>query len=217
MFGRERCTGYLPYASPRECPDAAAFFQHIEEVDDAVAAILNAKHAARAERENADRKDPPDFQVGDRVWYLRPEGSGTKLDTRWIGPGKITAKVGEHSYEIRITPDSIVAAHATFLKKYQQDVFRGEGIPLYFHQRTVLDSQAQSDEWEVERVLDHRIGPNGKPFYKVLWKGRPEEDASWDPIDHFFHRYSADLAKYCQEKGLDPPVMRFLQTEPTQE
>ena len=69
----------------------------MEEVDGRVAQVVNDKHAERAAQINADRKRPPDFQVGDQVWYLRPEGSGTKLDTRWIGPGKVTAKVGEHS------------------------------------------------------------------------------------------------------------------------
>ena len=217
LFGRERCTGYLPYAPPRECPDAKDFFLRMEEVDNRVAVVLNDKHAAQATKINANRKSPPDFQVGDQVWYLRPEGSGTKLDTRWIGPGKVTAKVGEHSYEVRITPDDIIAAHATFLKPHKPDVFRGEGIPLYFHQRTVLDSQALTDEWEVESVLDHRVEKDGKYFFKVVWKGHPDEEASWEPINNFIHRYGTDVVRYCKEKGLEPPVMRFLQSEPSQE
>ena len=74
----------------------------------------------------------------------------------------------EHSCEVRIAPDSIIAAHATFLKRHKPDNFRGEGVPLYFHQRTVLDSQALADEWEVDKVLEHRIDSEGRWFFKVL-------------------------------------------------
>ncbi len=45
-------------------------------------------------------RDP--FKIGDKVWYRRLEGSGTKLDTRWIGPAKITSYEGMSSYVIKI-------------------------------------------------------------------------------------------------------------------
>ena len=125
-----------------------------------VAQILNDKHAERAAQINADRKRPPDFQVGDQVWYLRPDGSGTKLDTRWIGPGKVTAKVGEHSYEIRIAPDSIIAAHATFLKKHKPDNFRGEGVPLW-------TSGMWAGCWNIASI------PKGNGFSKCSGRGLP--------------------------------------------
>ena len=34
------------------------------------------------------------MQVGDTVWYRRPEGSSDKLASRWIGPALITAREG---------------------------------------------------------------------------------------------------------------------------
>ena len=58
---------------------------------------------------------------------------------------------------------------------------------------------------------------DGKYFFKVVWKGRPDEEASWEPINNFIHRYGTDVVRYCKEKGLEPPVMRFLQSEPSQE
>ena len=57
------------------------FFARMEEVDHQVAELLNAKHSAIAERVNARRKEPPSFDIGEEVMYLRPPDSGGKLDT----------------------------------------------------------------------------------------------------------------------------------------
>ena len=45
-------------------------------------------------------------------------------------------------------------------------------------------SDASSDEnktFEVARVLDHQVGPNGEPRYLVQWKGYGAEHDSWEP------------------------------------
>ena len=104
----------------------------MEEIDAKVARVLNEKHDRRADQINADRELPELFDVGDEVWYLRPEGSGDKLDTRWLGPVKIVAKNGEHSYMVKLDPDVAIRVHATFLKKYVVDEFKGRRIPLFF-------------------------------------------------------------------------------------
>ena len=144
LFGRERSLGQLPYRLPTESEDAVAFFARMEEVDHQVAELLNAKHSAIAERVNAGRKEPPSFDIGEEVMYLRPPDSGGKLDTRWLGPAKVVAKRGEHSYDVRLEPGRIV--HATFLKKHQTDVFSGNPTPLYYHRRTVPETQSRVAE-----------------------------------------------------------------------
>ena len=126
----------MPYQCPTECMDAADFFDNIAANDKVVSDILNGKHANRTDRINAERVRPPHFDVGEKVWYRRPENTGTKIDTRWIGPGKILAKVGEHSYRVRLAEDFVTEAHATFLKRHKADVFQGKEFPLYYFRRT---------------------------------------------------------------------------------
>ena len=121
LFGRERSLGNLPYKPSKECEDAENYFGRMKEIDEKVARILNDKHDRISKAVNAKRKEFPVFEVGQKVWYLRPEGSGEKLDSRWIGPEIITARVGEHSYEIRIKPGMVVQAHASALKAHVED------------------------------------------------------------------------------------------------
>ena len=113
----------------------------MEELDHHVSDFLNAKHGTIAERVNAKRKEPPLFDIREELMYLRPPDSGGKLDSRWLGPAKIVAKRGEHSYDVRLKPGRVVQAHVTFLKKHKPDVFSGNPTPLYFHRRTVPESQ----------------------------------------------------------------------------
>ena len=141
LFGRERSLGQLPYRLPTESEDAVAFFARMEELDHHVSDFLNAKHGTIAERVNANRKEHPLFDIGEEVMYLRPPDSGGKLDSRWLGPAKIVAKRGEHSYDVRLEPGRVVQAHVTFLKKHKPDVFSGNPTPLYFHRRTVPESE----------------------------------------------------------------------------
>ena len=44
------------------------------------------------------------FRVGDLVWYRRPEKSGHKLDTLWLGKALVMARDSESSYVIDIRP-----------------------------------------------------------------------------------------------------------------
>jgi hypothetical protein len=141
VFGRERerSFGNLPYDSPTDCEDAQAFFSRMEIMDDQVAKILNAKHARRVQSINAGRHRSKRFEVGTQVWYVRPPKTGSKLDTRWLGPCRITSRIGENTYVIQVTPNRKMVAHATFLKPHVEDKFMGQPVSRYFHQRTRVD------------------------------------------------------------------------------
>ena len=49
--------------------------------------------------------------IADQVWYLKPPYSGDKLESRWIGPGVVTAREGEHFYFVEIEPGCEIKAH----------------------------------------------------------------------------------------------------------
>ena len=101
LFGRQRPLGNIPYTPVKECEDAQVFFQRMKEVDTKVAQVLNDLHEQQSQRANLDRQDSAPFAVGDVVWYRRPPNSGDKLDSRWIGPGKVIAREGEKVMKLK--------------------------------------------------------------------------------------------------------------------
>ena len=87
---------------------------------------------------------------------------------------------------------------------------------LNYHRMKVVDEGAKRDEYEVEKILDHRI-KNGKEEYLTQWKGCPISQATWEPPGHFFHRYAAHFVRYCKERGLHAELMRYLKDTPQEE
>ena len=146
MFGRERSIGQRPYTVATECEDAQDFFKRMETIDKRVAKILNERHIQRAKSTNVDRTEPHTYNPGDVVWYLRPPGSGGKLDTRWLGPCKVLSREGEYSYTIQVTPKRSMAAHATFLKPHIPDKYIGEPTSMYSHRHTQVETDLIPDE-----------------------------------------------------------------------
>jgi hypothetical protein len=213
LFGRDRCLPNVPYESPKDCEDAQNFFKSMKEVDQKVANILNEKHRDRAEKINAGRSKPHTYNASDKVWYRRPENSGDKLDSRWLGPATIEERIGENSYEVRLNDDKVIRAHVSCIKPYVWDKFSGNPKPMYFHQRTVPDPDAAPDEWRVEKILDHRW-KNGKWEFLVKWEGFGEQEAGWEPANSFFHRYNSDVIDYASRNDLDLNVTKFLSKVP---
>jgi len=168
LFGRQRNLPNAPYNPPKECDDAQNFFENQKLVDFHIAQVVNVKHDKLAEQCNRGRVKPPEFSSGDKVWYRRPENSGDKLDSRFIGLAVVLNRFSEYGYEIQLNETSTVRAHASFLKLYREDKFSGDTIPLYYHQCTVPDPDAAPDEWNVKQILEHRIR-NGVHEFKVLW------------------------------------------------
>ena len=51
----------------------------------------------------------------------------------------------------------------------------------------------------------------GEPEFLTAWKGYPIEEAGWEPMGSFIHRYSSDLVTYAREHGLmDLPILKHL-------
>ena len=68
---------------------------------------MNSKNNKDIEGLNQVQRPFPSIAVGDRVWVKRPEGSGTKLATRWIVPGLVVDQMEEHSYKVEIGKKSV--------------------------------------------------------------------------------------------------------------
>jgi hypothetical protein len=202
----------VPYIPPRECEDAEKFFKRMGEMDEKIAKVMNDAQQKRAERFNRDKPDQPPLTVGSRVWYKRPEGSGDKMDSRWLGPALVKAREGADSYRVEVKPGFEISAPRKFLKAYREEFAGRKQFPLYYFQRTESDVEASPEEWEVEFVVKHRVVA-GKIEFLPKWKGYPLEESVWEPVGNFFHRYSAPLIEYCQKHGFVLDVAKYLKAE----
>ena len=161
---------------------------------------------------NRHRNSLPPLAVGTKVWYRRPEDSGDKLDTRWLGHAIVKEREGDQSYRVEVKPGFVIGAPRRFLKPWAEDFLEENPLPLFFHQRTPLDPDATPDEWEVERIDGHRFR-GGKLQFLTRWTGWSEEERTWEPVGSFVHRYAAPFVKYCKENGLRIDVTEHLRTD----
>ena len=205
--------GNIPYTPSIENEDAVSFFERMKKMDGNVANILNEIHEKRAMRENAKVSSPMEFSAGQKVWYRRPEGSGEKLDSRWLGPAVVQKRLGQDSYEVQVGDKNVLTAPSIWLKPYVEDEMGGEELPLFTHRRTVSDPQALPDEWVVDKVIGAKMH-DGIPHFKVHWEVFEEGDATWEKPNNFFHRYAAPVIKYCQDHNIPLDVTKFLSPTP---
>ena len=47
------------------------------------------------------------------------------------------------------------------------------------------DAPTGQEIWDVEKVVDKKIEPNGRELYLVKWKGWPKSDSTWEPRESF--------------------------------
>ena len=81
---------------------------------------------------------------------------------------------------------------------------------MFYHRRTVVDPQMLIDEWVVDKILKHRVTPEGKMEFYVKWLGYDEESAGWEPVEHFFIKMNTDVIRYCKEKGVKMDIVKQL-------
>jgi hypothetical protein len=121
--------------------------------------------------------------------------------------------VGESSYTISLKPGFQMVVHQSFLKPCVPDVFNDAPTPLYFHQRTEMDNEVQPDQWVVKTILKHRVSQEGELEFFTRWEGAEKGSETWEPVKHFIHRYCGEWARYCQKKGLEVDIVKFLESD----
>ena len=164
---------------------------------------------ARMKRQADNHRRDLEFSVGDEVLLssknIRIRAQGTrKLLPRFIGPFTVLRRIGKMAYELelskgmgRIHP----VFHVSLLRPYQDDP-RNPRPPV----PTLIDGD---DEYEVERVLDHRdvkvsqLSQRTRREFLVKWKGYGHEHNSW--INHRDSENCLDLVQeYYNSKGMEP-------------
>ena len=195
ILGREPLRAGIPIPPECECEDATSFVLRLQKQDQEVARLINDQHKKDFDTINDRLRNPAPLAVGDKVWVLRPRGlSADKLRSWWIGPCPVKGRVGENSYQIEVKPGRIIPVHRSQMKEHWDDPTAGEKLSLFHFSPEVEDFETGPEEWEVEKILKHRMNPRGKLEFLVKWKDWPEK--TWEPVMHFIHRYSRDWRDY---------------------
>ena len=156
-------------------------------------------HAAEVAKVNATRQAKEPFRQGDWVWVLRPQdgSANTKAESWWIGPVPFTRRLGQASYEVTLKPGTPFQTHWDRMKL----CVIGENTKLYHYGPGYRPEGVATNEWNVEKILDHRM-VNGKWEFLTQWEGFDQGPLTWEPVGNFIHRYSYKFPEYCKQKGL---------------
>src|SRR5579863_3257894 len=134
------------------------------------------------------------WKVGQKVWLEAknlPLPHGTiKLAPRRHGPFPITRVISPVAYQLELPHQWNIhpVFHASLLTPYVETDSHG---PNY--SRPPPDLIAGEAEYEVEQIRSHRCHGRQKQLqYLLKWKGYPESDNTWEPVDQV---HASDLVK----------------------
>lgn len=129
---------------------------------------------------NKKRKMAPQLKRGDKVYLLtknlRTKRPSKKLDHIKVGPFLIDAVISPVNYRLQLPEDAKIHSvfHISLLEPADPET------PL---QNTFHYEEEETNEFEVEQVLRHRLVDNGKE-YLIKWKDYPHSENTWEPENH---------------------------------
>ena len=127
---------------------------------------------------NCNRATCDFFKVGQWVWLHRPTAfAGPKLQTSWLGPYKIIARVGEHSFKIQTAPREEYEVHNDQLKLCHTQPAIESLYPLVYRRGDPVSSSVEN---LVKRVVDARQTEAGLEFL-VEWSEGGGGMQTWVP------------------------------------
>ena len=149
-------------------------------------------------RSSSSRR-PTTFEQGDRVYLSKKRGRGylSKQEALYSGPYPVRKKLGRSTYVLGGTPSAVPALqNVQHLRPYSPSPQKFEGRPQQVAESPV---DAENDEWEVEKIVDHR-GDGAYRRYQIKWKN--SEENSWLPLSSM-GKCQEVLRDYLKSKGLN--------------
>jgi hypothetical protein len=127
-----------------------------------------------------------EFRVGDNVLlnskHVKLKYPGArKLLPRYIGPFKVTAKIGTVAYRMELPKN--MKCHNVFHVSLLHKFVKGS---RYQPPPPPLEVDGEL-EYEVEKIQSSTDGPPGKKWFLLKWKGYPEEHNTWEPEKNLTH------------------------------
>nr|GEX40876.1 putative reverse transcriptase domain-containing protein [Tanacetum cinerariifolium] len=170
----------------------------IQETTEKIVLIKQRIQAAQNRRKSyADLKRKPiEFEVRDKIMLKVSPWKGVvkfgnrgKLNSRYVGPFKVLAKVRKVGYRLEL-PQELSRVHHTFhvsnLKKSYADeplVMSLEGIQVD-DKLQFVEEPVEIIEREIKRLKRRRI-----PLVKVCWNSRRGLEFTWERKDSFKKKY----------------------------
>lgn len=132
MLGRElRTPAELAFGRPPDSPDIPPGPEYARRLQDR---LETAHHFAREQQQGAGRRQKRNydtraqgrhFSVGELVWIYNPQrkkGRCPKLDSQWMGPGRVLERLGEVVYRVQMPyRQKKVVLHRDRLAPYHGD------------------------------------------------------------------------------------------------
>jgi len=149
------------------------------------------------------------FEVGDMVMlstkYLKSIRPKKKLDKSYEGPHKVVKVINQNAYQLELPPKVKLfpTFHISLLEPYQgSDRFPQDPVPSW---DTLELDDNKDDVYKVKEIQGQRYNKEGYWEYKVLWKGYPESDSTWEPVEHLtkttLRAFLAKIKKSSQSQG----------------
>jgi hypothetical protein len=173
----------------------------IQDTREKVRVIKEHMSAAQSRQKSyADkRRRPFEFEVGDHVFLkvspirgVMRFGKKGKLSPRFIGPFKITQKVGKLAYRIALPPD-LIGTHDVFHVSMLRKYIANPEVIVEYEPLGIQEGLTYMEE--PVRIVDKEQVLRTKtiPIVKVLWHNHGVEEASWeaehDMQSHYPHLF----------------------------
>ena len=197
--------GYEPeaYKHPRKDPTqaegAAITVTELKELQESLKKKLEFVNNKMTAYANKKRNMEPSLRKGDLAYllrrHIRTKRPSDKLDFKKLGPYKILEQVGPVNYRLELPVKSKL--HPVFHVSLLEPA-KGTYIPDAME----IQPEHETDEYEVEKILDERQVRNQKQ-YLVKWLGYPSSENTWKPTKNLRNCQQA-VAEYLQQKQLRP-------------
>ncbi|GBG89455.1 hypothetical protein CBR_g49245 [Chara braunii] len=183
------------------CPTLDDWVAHMTSIMKTAHEHIAASQTRMAASANRSRMDHP-FKVGDDVLidarHLQLEADTLrKFRHRFFGPCRILQTVGSDttskpvSFRVKLS-DYLRQArvhdvyHVSLLRPYRRPSERFAGLPYERPPPIMVDGH---EEFLVSDIIGRRVTDDNSPHveYLVRWKGYPNEEATWEPLEHLQH------------------------------
>ena len=219
VFGRNRGGQGLPFPTPSVHHEMSVFIGQMAKFDSVAHEFLKAEHEKQARAYNSKRKPVVStYKPKDRVLVQRPKDhlqGASKLNTLWEGPCEVIKNLGPHSVMVQTGPSKQSEFHIDQLKLFLPDVL-GRPTPLFYKARTRAPGESvleDEDTWEVDKILEHKVEPNGSVLFKARWKGFGPKHDSWEPPSSFFPGLCVPFVHYSKAKKIVFDMDHFVSPE----